>query len=282
MAECLRRGRGLATAGSLLVAALVALTACGGNASVASTPAASGAALAVPTNAVATAVTALPTYPGKPGEIYPPTPYPPGTVVVTPFPPDGDKEFYFTPVAPPNPTQPIPPSSAPYNQQIFASQGPPNVQQATSYSDLVVQGAVTQVLTARWTTADGKRPANPHAADNRDSIYTPVLIRLTKMLKGQVSQPEIVVSTIGGTVGLDSVEWGSDTSQTFKQGDNVVLFLGKPGSFPYVEPLTNELGRTVWHAYIRFDVTTDGQAINVRSTLPLADLINEINKAQGR
>ena len=152
----------------------------------------------------------------------------------------------------------------------------------TAQSDLIVQGTVTQILAARWTTADGKRPANPHAADNWASIYTPVLLRLTQTLKGEVVQPEIVIAAIGGTVGLDSVEWETDKSQNFKQGDNVVLFLGSSVSYEYAGPLTKELGRTVWHAYTRYDVTSDGQAINVDRRLPLADLVNEINKAQGR
>ncbi len=282
MAECVGRGRGFAIAGSLLVAAVATLTACGGNDSVATTPAASGTALAVPTSVVATAVTALPTYPGKPGEIYPPTPYPPGTVVVTPFPPDGDKEFYNLPSPPPYTPAPTPLPSAPYNLQIFASQGPANVQVDTAQSDLIVQGTVIQVLDARWTTVDGKRPANPHAASNTAFIYTPVLLRLTQTLKGQVAQPEIVVAALGGKVGLDSVEWETDKSQIFKQGDNVVLFLGSSASYEYAGLLTKELGRTAWHAYTRYDVAPDEQATSVDRKVPLADLIGEINKAQNR
>ncbi|MDQ2805509.1 MAG: hypothetical protein M3Z04_01100 [Chloroflexota bacterium] len=256
---------------------MATLTACGGNDPVAATPAAFGTALAVPTNAVAQAVPVLPTYPGKSGEIYPPTPYPPGTVVVTPFPPDGDKEFYFTPV--PGTPLPTPLPSDPFQQTIVANGIIQSPGEYVKDVEFVVKATVAKVWPARWTTPDGKRPADPYSIDNaKYTIITLVTFRVDTVLKGQLPDAEVVASFLGGDVDQDYVHAPGYDPSNFKLGGGAVLFLKHTG-IEYVQSVVRNFPQ-VWNPYMYYYIAPNGMAVSGGQETNLQDIINEVRAAQ--
>lgn len=171
--------------------------------------------------------TPLPTYPAMPA-----TPASRNSIATRPMPtwtalipgvdpsfdaPSPEKPIYATP-------RPTLGPNDPWGGTLFLY-GHPNTLYSTKHANLIVTGAVIQVDPARWTTPDGKRPANPHAPNNKDTIFRPVRVKIDSFIMGSLPQPELLLMASGGTVGQDTLDYGGDDRTTFHEGDRVLIFL---------------------------------------------------------
>jgi hypothetical protein len=140
----------------------------------------------------------------------------------------------------------------------------------------ITVGKVIEVLPARWTTPDGSRPASPCAPTNVDTIWTPVVIEIEQMVKGQQLPAHVTIIALGGQVGADSVEYGDILGETYKfqPGERVVAFLGEQGGFVLSPDAALPLG-----IIERYTIRPDGQPTNNIRTLPLPQLLTEIRAA---
>lgn len=204
-----------------------------------------------------------------PTELWRPTPFP--TYILPAMTPVPTGWRPPTPTLGPTPTYSTPPPSEPFILTVVGEKIP-NTSRSTSQATFVVIGIVKQVLPARWTTPDGRRPANPHASTNQEIIFTPVLLEVEQAIKGQPSQL-LYVFAFGGTMGLDRVERTSDDVDKFTQGERVMAFLAP-------EPRGLNLNNNVlWRVIERYTVRPDGQVENSHLTLPLDKLMLEIREA---
>ncbi|HEX8599202.1 MAG TPA: hypothetical protein VF952_11885 [Chloroflexia bacterium] len=218
---------------------------------------------------------------GKPGETGPPTPFPTYSLPpMTPVPPNGDQDFNNTPTRgfyiPPTPLP-----TDPYVIHINTTLGYSTIEESTELSDLVVMGTIKHVGPAQWTTADGKRPANPRDPGNRHYIFTPVVVQVSNSFKGLnagagVAGTEVVFLTVGGQVGQDKIVVSSNNDTLFEVGQQEVLFLNETKPMDVVQTFDN---RPLLKLRGRYTVTADGMATNWYSSIPLAQLIEEIEKA---
>jgi hypothetical protein len=211
----------------------------------------------------------IPGVPTKPGGV--PTPAPSVTIPpITPQPTQSAPPQKPTPVKPAQP-QPTPRPETPIHV-IGYGDGIPDTRLATQGASLVIIGTVKQVLPARWTTPDGRRPANPYDRSDPQLIYTPVLIEVEQYLKGGQSQREVLIFGSGGVVGEDSFEDRGGGLITFQEGERVLLFLD--------ERVRNGVtlnGAPLWRQVsTHYRLTPDGQATNGYHTLPLQQLFGEI------
>lgn len=143
-----------------------------------------------------------------------------------------------------------------------------------SQSPLIVVGSVQQVIAARWTTPDGKRPTNPHAQDNPYTIFTPVTINIERVIKGKGVNTPITIIAYGGQVGKDRVTY-TDGIDAFDKGEHVLLFLDK-------SPTGFVLGTTpLWSLSEHYTFLPDGQTSNKQRTISQQQLLREINAALG-
>ena len=221
--------------------------------------------------------TTLPPQTPKPGETGVPTPFPiralpPITPAIV-----GSEDFEAVPTTRPYTPLPTPRPEDPYGLDICADRIPGTIKYSYEFASVVVIGTVRQVDASRWTTPDGKRPANPWAADNRDFIFTPVLIQVESYLKGEQSHSELLLLAIGGTVGQDTVGLCGDKSNTFHTGERVVLFLNPARPTDQINAIG---GRPLWRASERYTLTPDRNVTNGYSKLSLQQLLDEIKAAQ--
>lgn len=223
-----------------------------------------------PTPGPASTIAGVPTLPGGV-----PTKMPtPATVIPAPsVEPDRSPMEKPTPnPSRPNSTYPTPRPDDPYLLKISDAYAP-NTSASTSFATIVIVGTVRQVLPARWSTVDERRPVNPHV-NNPYTIYTPVLVEAEEYLKGQQRQPQLLIFAQEGKVGQDQVVY-ANRSMTFLEGERVVLFLYDRQS----EPRTSA-GMPFWNLTERYTVTADGIATNIYRTVPLQQLRDEIAAAQ--
>ena len=71
-------------------------------------------------------------------------------------------------------------------------------------SDVVVEGVISQLLPARWSTEDGGPPDDPKSDDVRGfgaHIRTPVELSVKRVFKGEPVGDTIKFSFVGGRVG---------------------------------------------------------------------------------
>ena len=116
--------------------------------------------------------------------------------------------------------------SDPYSFQL-ASEGvqTPFVEKVRKWAQLIVVGTVRDILPACWVTADGRRPANPHA-DQGLLIITPVRVEVERVAKGRYALPDIYLAALGGRIGADCASIsGSGPRPAFRFGERYVYFL---------------------------------------------------------
>jgi hypothetical protein len=173
------------------------------------------------------------------------------------------------PYPPPGATStPIPPDT-PYNVRSSADGPAWDQDTLTKRSSAIIYGTIIQVQPARWSTPNGQRPKNPFDPNNTAFIYTPVKIRVIELLKGNLQQ-EILIDISGGTVGQDSAKVMSEDRYTFKEGQQVILYL--PDGATY-------LNGAIHNFYDRYTITADGQAQNENRKVPLLQLLDSIRVA---
>ncbi len=162
---------------------------------------------------------------------------------------------------------------------IAVGDGSPYLPRTTREATVIALGTVVQVYPARWTTPDGRRPANPRDPTTRESISTPVLVEVEHYLKGPQPEQRLLIFAPGGKVGQDGVEvWLSGRLQyQYREGERVVVFLDQR---PYGSARTLD-GRALWQPLsTHYVVGADEQASDGFHTLPLQQLLAEIADAQ--
>ncbi len=205
--------------------------------------------------------------------LFPTYPVPP----MTPVPIGADSEFDdvaptpavgYTPAPTPLPSDPI--SSIGYPLDFT------NVTAKTDASVKVVRGTISEIQSARWTTEDGSRPANPHSLNNTDMIFRPVLVDVDTYLKGS-GQSTVMVMALGGKIGQDETVWGNDTHK-FHVDDPVILFLNDEG----VNPDLKIDGYSPLMVTARYLISSDSTSATdgEQRTIPLEDLLDEVEDAQ--
>ena len=137
----------------------------------------------------------------------------------------------------------------------------------TELAEIVIRGTVKQVLSPRWTTPDGNRPANPWKA--QEFIYRPVVIDVIGYYKGELKETELIVMAYGGEIGNDRMWDGEEDFDKYKEGEQVVLFL--------LEPISQIKQDTIWNVIEHYTVEND-IAFNARNNLPFSDLALQINQ----
>lgn len=180
-----------------------------------------------------------------------------------------------TAAAPSRPAEPrsSPGPDDPYRLSIGGRRAA-DTKASTREAEIIAVGTIKQVLPARWTTADGRRPDNPHARGNLETIFRPVVMNVEQCLVGEHSQSELVMFAFGGTVGQDSVEATISDIYEFDEGQRVIVFLVDKG-------LTVG-GTHLWTIIERYTLTPEGQATNSLRTAPLGELLAEIEAARIR
>ncbi|HEY0603033.1 MAG TPA: hypothetical protein VGD58_08985 [Herpetosiphonaceae bacterium] len=143
----------------------------------------------------------------------------------------------------------------------------PHIPSAARESSVIVIGTVTDVLPARWTTADGRRPANPQTAGH--TIFRPVMLDVEEYLKGENTERTLQLYAWGGRIGDDMFEQLPDDLYEFQAGERVVVFLKEleQGSLAFSID-----GSSWWSVQEHYTITGDGQAKNYYQTLPLDEL----------
>lgn len=229
----------------------------------------------LPSEVIAATATAVAAVPPRPGGV--PTPLP---TLSAPVPTPGanpEPRRKSTPNQDP-PPDPTVPADAPVRVGVLGDGGPPFVVDSTRAATIVAIGTVVQVLPARWNTPDGGRPANPHTRQSkeRDTIYTPVIMRVETYLKGAQPQPQVQILVNGGVVGQDSITYGGRGNHAFREGERVVVFLNDrviPTSRGEAPTLN---GAPFWNPVApHFVVGQDGMATDGFSTLPLQQVLDE-------
>ena len=141
----------------------------------------------------------------------------------------------------------------------------PHIPSTSRLSTVIVIGTVKQILPARWTTADGRRPANPTGY----TIFRPVFVDVEEYLKGEQNAKTLQLYAWGGRIGNDVYETQPDKLYEFQQGERAVLFLEEldPAAFPFSID-----GSSLWSVQEHYTLTGDDQAQNFYQTLPLPEL----------
>lgn len=216
-------------------------------------------------------------YGPKPNETGVPTPPPTIVVAMTPVPTQTGPDVKPTPpsqvVQPPTEPQ----TGDPYVLTISGTRINDHTVRLQGTS-VVAIGTVRQIQAPRWTTIDGKRPANPHAQNNAASIHRPMVFEVEEYLLGQQPQRTLLISLLGGSVGRDSVTFTMDDRYEFVEGQRYLV---------YLSPLARGKGQSPadgpkWDLVDRYILTPDGQATNVLESVPLAQLREEIRRAEGQ
>jgi hypothetical protein len=181
-----------------------------------------------------------------------------------------DDEAFLTPIVPTY----VPPSTVqpetPYHQTVSFT-GWSNAELATTDATVIVNGTVKRVGSARWTTPDGKRPANPWAPDNKYTIFRPIAIHAGSYLKGSESKAELLVMAGGGVVGLDSVDYHPASLYTFREGERVLVFLRKSDHLMDNSPLW-------WLVGYYFIAGEDAINAYNNERVPLQQLLSEVRE----
>jgi hypothetical protein len=142
-------------------------------------------------------------------------------------------------------------------------------------SHLVVQGTIVAVLPARWTTPAGQRPIDPCRAHETGTanIVTPVVLHLdeppivTRVAPNAVPDlggPEIVITTLGGQVGLDRIT-SDDPREHLALGAHVLVGLSAVDFDGPSQLLPTEFG-FAWNVSFLFHITPDGLVIPAGGT----------------
>lgn len=213
--------------------------------------------------------TTLPGTPGTPGYLPTPTAMPTalGTVVLPTAPtgpyPGSDIR---TPIILSSPLPYITPRPSDPLRVTIAAARDGNPRLATTLSTLVITGTVVEAQSARWSTPDGRRPADPRDQQSPYGIITPMFLRVDRLVLGVAVPVRLAAVIPEGAVGEDYVRY-SDGIYSFSAGQQVVLFL-KPSKLP---PLILD-GLPTWDIIDRYTVTPTQQATNSYQTLPLQDL----------
>ncbi len=200
------------------------------------------------------------------------SPSPHGVTTATPFPTIRVDDIKLTPVGS---VVPLPTSNAdaPFNQ-IVSVYRTSEITPSTTKAAVILLGRVQEIGSARWTTVDGQRPADPRSADSPYTIFRPVRVQVDTVLKGTYADQAIQLYAIGGVVEADSVLWPGDDLYTFNAGELILIFVNQ---YP-TTPILN--GSLLWELVDKFTIL-DNQAVNTYNHRPLHDVVRTITTLVG-
>jgi hypothetical protein len=185
----------------------------------------------------------------------------------------------------PSATAPVPTATpaAPCTLGLAIGDGLPAIESQTSMSVAIAIVTVERLLPARWDTSDGARPSNPCAQRGPPyyRIFTPVLVRVERYVRGELQERDLLLSWEVGQVGVDRQMPGQTDGYTmdgYREGERLIVFL-RPAHA--VAPIM--AGVPLWDSSFRY-IITPGQMVTVREresfsrrTIPLEQLLAEID-----
>lgn len=150
-------------------------------------------------------------------------------------------------------------------------------------AELIVRAEVLNPLPSRWNTPDGQLPAGTGTGNipHNTIIFTDTPVRVLEYLKGNGAGEELLVRTLGGTVGQVTM---TAASAELQPGQEVILLLNSEAPEPWnVGPghywiVQGPLGV--------FEIS--GQDVLTAPTrehpgrMPLAELLSTITSAKGQ
>ncbi len=217
----------------------------------------------------------LPPQTPKPNEVDFPTPLPPQKPVqLTPVPTGSDPSFDNGPSAIYVPNTPVP--AAPHHVRISIFHMP-DAKRSALLASVIVEGITTKIDSARWSTVDQKRPANPWAADNQYGIFRPVTVQVTSTLKGSSIPSEVLINVSTGVVGQDSVE-SNDDFYHYEVGDHVILFLTQTTP----EGMQEVNGRPLWRVLEHYTINAQGQAVAAGHAVSVSQIHQDVQQVTGK
>lgn len=107
-----------------------------------------------------------------------------------------------------------------------------NISFLADHSESIVTGQVIKILPSRWNTPDGRRPKefiDKKPTSNEKNIYTDIIVKIDKEIRGKDTPAEVTVRILGGQVGEDTMI--TEDEAEFELGENVLLFLTKEDPF---------------------------------------------------
>lgn len=205
-----------------------------------------------------------------------PTALPRPTSAGTPTP---ELALSYTPVAEPTKDigpEPLPRQRDPNEPYLVRVAGSriTAVETMTHEAPVIAIGTVLEVQSPRWTTPDGKRPANPW--EQKFGIFTPIIIQVDEYLKGgEVRQTTLTLRGAGGQIDADGIFYDNEgqdgiAATSFATGQRVLLFLTHETA---VTGLGNMRG-----VMERYTLTSNGRAANKVRSVPLSQLREEIRQ----
>jgi hypothetical protein len=121
----------------------------------------------------------------------------------------------------------------------------------------IVVATVRDILPARWATADGRRPDNPHGARSM-LIFTPVRVEVDRVATGAYSLPDLYFAAPGGRIGQDCAAYsGSGAWPTFRFGERFLYFVSEDAGLA-VSPVPGDSRYRYYSADYSYAVTPDG------------------------
>lgn len=170
-------------------------------------------------------------------------------------------------VTPPNnDQQPIDPDEPLY--LIMTGIRHPDTRISVNESTAIITGRVEEVFPARWSTPDGRRPADVRANNYQEAIYTPIRIRVEQSFLQYVPGEDVIVYALGGIIDRDQMVYTSDDLFSFRLGEQVIVFIEDVGRKIDGNPLLQ--------VRERYSISPEGLAYNSLRQLPLQELVQEI------
>lgn len=105
-------------------------------------------------------------------------------------------------------------------------------------AELVALVEQSTVLPARWTTDDGKRPANPH--QYAATIITPERAKIVTVAKGKYDLPDLYLAHYGGTIGQGCVYLSNSVLLGGGPGGTQALYLADLYNRGTIAPLESD------------------------------------------
>ncbi|MCX9011100.1 MAG: hypothetical protein OIN66_08255 [Candidatus Methanoperedens sp.] len=151
-----------------------------------------------------------------------------------------------------------------------------NISYLAKGSDVIVMGEVKEILPSRWTTTDGKRPI----ILDRERIYTDTIIKVDDYLMNPQPSKEIIVRTLGGTVGNDRMIDFDEAE--FEPNEKVLLLLTTED--PFSKDIGGQHYRVIGWMHGKFKITND-RAIRPKlpkehQDLPLQEVLKRIQESK--
>ncbi|MFN8514086.1 MAG: hypothetical protein U0232_33380 [Thermomicrobiales bacterium] len=126
------------------------------------------------------------------------------------------------------------------------------------YADLIVLIDNRQFLPSRWTTADGRRPLDPHRSWQLYTIITPEHAEVVRVAKGAYNLPQIYFANFGGVIDQDCAYGGESLYLGGGPAGTRFLYLASVATYPEATPLADDPRYRYYSVTRRYPVSPDG------------------------